>query len=120
MSDITERAAFENWYLTQGKYSFAPIGSRDCSMQWEAWAARALMAREAVEVPPGWKLVPVEPTPEMLEAVARFDSKKSYLAHPDVRPAWGGTKNGDSVEAWNLRVSRARYMAMLAAVEEPR
>lgn len=36
---LTERQRFEQWYLTQGKYSFDPIGGRDCSMQWEAWQA---------------------------------------------------------------------------------
>jgi hypothetical protein len=31
-----------------------------------------------VEVPPGWKLVPTEPTPEMIEAAASFGGKGGY------------------------------------------
>lgn len=47
-----ERQAFEDWYTTHAfDYSRDPIGSRDCSLQWEAWqAALAHLSRAAEPV----------------------------------------------------------------------
>jgi hypothetical protein len=49
MTLLEERKVFENWYLMQGKYSYDPIGSRDCAMQWAAWLA-AIAARKVPDV----------------------------------------------------------------------
>lgn len=41
----------------------------DVLLAWETWLARAqLNSGEWVSVPKGWKLVPVQPTPQMLNA----------------------------------------------------
>lgn len=35
-----QRKAFEQWYtLNAFDYESAPIGSRDCELQWKAWQA---------------------------------------------------------------------------------
>lgn len=42
--ELEERKAFEQWYATHAfNYSRDPIGSRDCSLQWVAWKARAAL-----------------------------------------------------------------------------
>ena len=68
-----ERAAFEAWYLReiadgQGSLIKYPNGHyiNDTTMDaWYGWQARASLP---VGVPDGWKLAPVEPTPEMVSA----------------------------------------------------
>jgi hypothetical protein len=48
-----ERARFEAWYVAHAfHYEANPIGSRECSLQWQAWNAAilALSAREAAPV----------------------------------------------------------------------
>lgn len=58
MSDLhaAERERFE-----------AFISKSDDFTHWQLWCA----ALSALAVPPGWVLVPVEPTPEMLEAAVQ-------------------------------------------------
>jgi hypothetical protein len=80
-----------------------------------AWKAAHLSARQGEAV--GWKLVPIELTPEMLEAIRKFNSKIAYLHHPDV--PYEGTENGDSEEKWGSRLLAASYQAMLAASPQP-
>ncbi len=50
---------------------------------WVIWKARA----GAAASPPGWRLVPIEPTPEMLRAVDDEASDK-YLARGRAYSAW--------------------------------
>ena len=57
-----ERERFEAWELTY----FPPAGWGPRDVMFDAWLARAALAPA---VPPGWKLVPVEPTPEMVAAI---------------------------------------------------
>jgi hypothetical protein len=75
-----ERQAFEAWcaqqypntnmarcsdgYAHTAAHRVLPITYANVQMLWEAWQA----ARAASPVPAGWKLVPVEPTKEMLAA----------------------------------------------------
>ena len=35
----TERQRFERWYIVNADLERNPIGSRDCDLQWRAWAA---------------------------------------------------------------------------------
>lgn len=54
-SEVRERERFEEWYTNHAfNYSRDPIGSRDCSLQWEAWKAARTDMLEAQE-----KAVPV-------------------------------------------------------------
>ena len=55
---MTQREEFEAWARD---YLF----NHDIKDEaWDAW--QAAQAAQPVQVPEGWKLVPVEPTPEML------------------------------------------------------
>src|ERR1043165_8001844 len=52
-----ERADFEEWYTTHAfDYEAAPIGSRDCALQWSAWLARA---GGFYNSPSDWKISPM-------------------------------------------------------------
>lgn len=72
---MTEREQFEAWAKSEG-YDTAHTYDTDRSSWlflspmtadlWRAWQARAQTAQA---VPPGYVLVPVEPTPEMLYAM---------------------------------------------------
>lgn len=60
------------------------------------------------------KLVPDEPTEEMVDATIQFISKRGVLSHPQVRD-WRGTENGDTEAAWEKDYCVALCKAMLAA-----
>lgn len=106
-----ERAQYEKlvgrFILANGAY---PTG-------FEIWqAARAPGDARPVAIP-GWKLVPVEPTPEILQAMKTFVEGGSYLRHPKVR--YEGTENGDSPSAWMDRCRVALYADILSAATAP-
>lgn len=69
MTEAEERAAFEaehkNWSLvkTYSLYGLISYSEPLLEERWLAWQARA-----ALSAPPGFKLVPIEPTPEMVKA----------------------------------------------------
>ncbi len=63
-TDKTERERFEAWWTDPGPYDAALKGAA-----WQAWQARAALDTGAV--PPGWMLVPVEPTYELLLPLTR-------------------------------------------------
>lgn len=64
--EAQERAAFEAWCRTRPGHPFA--GAFTTLMR-AAWNARAALAQQAATpAPAGWKLVPIEPTPEMIAA----------------------------------------------------
>lgn len=80
MTEQQEREAFEAWAAT---YSTMSLERDDCpelgtigykeieqEMLWQAWEARAALATKAV--PAGWKLVPVEPTRDMIRAAVIY------------------------------------------------
>lgn len=73
---------------------------------------RALKRPEALD---GWKLVPVQPTPEMLEPMAREDCKRDGLDPDEPEPPHG------HYPRWYGRCSAydAMYRAMLAAAPTP-
>lgn len=52
-----ERADFEDWYCTHAfNYAAAPIGSRDCMLQWSSWIARGAGTYSARA---DWKIAPL-------------------------------------------------------------
>lgn len=77
-----------------------------------AWQKEMKALRAALSTPEPSR----EPTQEEVEALLEFESKASYLAHPDVRP-FNGTDNGDSIEGWNRDLATAKCRAILAAKE---
>ena len=84
-----ERSAFESWWSTPHLWS---NGHKEA--QWSAWQARAALAATTAAAPAGWKLVPVEPTAEMLERAGATDRdgtpatyKTLYMAMVGVAPA---------------------------------
>lgn len=79
-----------------------------------AWNTRALK-RPNEPAPDGWKLVPVQPTPEMLEPMAREDCKRDGLDPDEPEPPHG------HYPRWYGRCSAydAMYRAMLAAAPTP-
>jgi len=105
-----DRAEFEQWYA-ENAFDFVknPIGSRDCGLQWKAWqAAKCRASRPSAESTgtaqaAGWKLVPIEPTPEMIEA--------PYAGMSEVQCV-------KTQEASRRGMTRA-YKAMLAAAPHP-
>lgn len=85
-----ERKLFEEWYTTHAfNYSRDPIGSRDCSLQWEAWKA----ARDAQ----------AEVTDEMIQRAMRAD----FCGHNVADALLCGTD-------WDTEVMRAALEAALA------
>lgn len=72
----TERELFEKWCFDSGLVTnkmFFELGGQcdEVSSAWEAWQASA--SRE------GYKLVPVEPTKEMIQAVIDEVKKSGHL-----------------------------------------
>jgi hypothetical protein len=100
---MSKRGEFDTWFnaLVEGIEAGAPntLSSVRFSREvmWEAWQA----ARANPVAPDGWQLVPVEPTPKMVDAT--WD-------HPI-------DKNG-GIESQNARNVRI-YRAMLAAAPAP-
>lgn len=80
-------------------------------IEWYHAQLRIELARAALApaVPPGWKLVPVEPTPEMVSAY--LDRNDAYWHDCDALPTPPGTwRTGTPSEA-----TAASYRAMLKA-----
>jgi hypothetical protein len=50
-----DRANFECWYAARADLAVAPIGSRDCALQWSAWLAGTSRTYTA---PSDWKISP--------------------------------------------------------------
>ena len=73
-----ERAAFEADYLRRfnkpGYLGRDPVGFRYAhyltQTRWEGWQARAAQSGQRAGVAEGWKLVPKEPTPEIMAGAA--------------------------------------------------
>ena len=57
----TERERFEEWAIRILSDNPTWRESGDCELAWQAWQA-------ALSAPPGYALVPVEPTDEMIDA----------------------------------------------------
>ena len=92
--------------LKYWRYGEVPIAHR-------AFARAVLAAAQPAPVPPGWRLVPVEPTQEMLAAylAANTEYWKEVDAKPfDVTKKW---RQGTPSDA-----TRESYKAMLAAFTE--
>ena len=92
-----ERAEFLAWVRTHEECH----GAIDEGSAWAAWQA----SRRAQVVPMGWRLVPIDPTPEMIDAADASDKEYS-------RRAFGGSihmpQSGE--DHWH---------AMLAAAPQP-
>ncbi len=74
----------------------------------------------ALSCPDGFKLVPVEPTPEMLKAYSM--GLKNYISTFDAaerQARWGSPKKGRGFELPEWEKAIARYRAMLAASPAP-
>ena len=61
---MTQREEFEKWFFENGFLKSATIGEKMLMLQ--AWKAAKAQA-----VPEGWRLVPVEPTPDQFGGMAR-------------------------------------------------
>lgn len=59
---------------SQGHRNSQHYASAETQAAWEAWQAATLRAQA---VPPGWQMVPIEPTVEMRLALARFEDLES-------------------------------------------
>jgi len=71
-----ERARFEHWYATHAfNYSRDPIGSCDCSLQWEAWQA-ALAEHDAQPAQAA------QPLAEALQVIERY-ALDGHVMHGD-------------------------------------
>jgi hypothetical protein len=79
-SKAQEREAFEAWH--GGIYSGLQRG-----IALAAWQARAALAPAPSATPAGWRLVPIEPTPEMLKSVDG-EAEDKYLARGRALSAW--------------------------------
>lgn len=103
MNTITNTApAFEQWWEREGQYCRAGGGEYEKTFAYRAWSA--------AQPPAGWKLVPVEPTPEMLDAAAHASMQHLLDCIKDPER----TEELGSVE--NIRKTHAsRYRSMLAA-----
>ena len=127
MTEQQERAAFEAWLQKchPGAVGAELIGKEENSpdtyvfsgvnKQWAAWQARAAQAATPAPAPAGWKLVPVEPTPEMLRAAAAEWLK--HGEHGAKFPLAQGFESLGICPSQRIEYSRAThvYRAMLAA-----
>lgn len=85
-----ERVMFEAWAKTQSwpHYWHDGVGMAFNARSFEAWKARAALAPA---VPPGWKLVPVEPTNAMWDAAVLEENRISRDfpgQHPSCFQIW--------------------------------
>lgn len=102
-----EQAAFESYWKAR-----LPGARQDGYLAaWDAWHSRAALSaapHPAQAVPDGWALVPVEPTPKMIDAanLARKYREHGALTDPDVLNS----------RTYN---SRQAYAAMLSAAPQP-
>lgn len=72
-----EREEFDAWWQEHGQFMRAGGGQYEVTFAYEAWMARARRVSAEAGAPVGWRLVPVEPTPEMQQGAAlaiRFDT----------------------------------------------
>jgi len=98
----TERERFEAW-LAQFR-ELAPLHG---PVLWEAWQA-------ALSAPPGYVLVPVEPTPEMVAAYLA-ENDAYWIERDELVPPPGKWRTGTPAEA-----TARSYSAMIAAApKEP-
>ena len=101
---IETREAFETWAKAED-FSLALFGVRDRSyfgvvteFAWLGW--QAARAQVPAPVPAGWRLVPEEPTPEMLDALRTYFDKrtrveKCYSAMLYIAPKFGADTKGE-------------------------
>lgn len=120
MTEAEERAAFEaehkNWSLvkTYSLYGLISYSEPLLEERWLAWQARAALSAPPVPAEPdGFKLVPIDPTPEMVSAY--LDRNDAYWHDCDALPPPPGTwRTGTPSEA-----TAVSYRAMLAAAPSP-
>ena len=60
MNEEVERKLYEDWLHQSPEFADTIISA------WDVWLGRAALSAPAV--PEGFKLVPIEPTPEMIDA----------------------------------------------------
>jgi hypothetical protein len=113
-----ERAAFEAWLCPSDDYAMNRLTLEKRAdgnyaqalprLQWKVWQARAVLAAQPapVPVPPGWKLVPVKPTPEMRQAALEMSR------------GWHPTGCEPMPHAYEIWASDLVYRAMIAASPE--
>jgi len=95
----TERKRFEAWCRT--------TNSMPCEHKWIGWQA-------ALSAPPGYALVPVEPTPEMVAAYLA-ENDAYWIERDELVPPPGKWRTGTPAEA-----TARSYSAMIAAApKEP-
>ena len=91
-----EREAFEQYMrgANLNRTQFDDYVNDYVDGKWEAWQARAALAATPAAAPAGWKLVPMEPTAEMLERAGEADRdgtpatyKTLYMAMVGASPA---------------------------------
>jgi hypothetical protein len=63
MNEEVERKLYEDWLHQSPEFADTIISA------WDVWLGRAALSAPAV--PEGWKLVPIEPTPEMMAAAVQ-------------------------------------------------
>lgn len=95
----TERERFEAWCRT--------TNSMPCEHKWIGWQA-------ALSAPPGYVMVPVEPTPEMVAAYLA-ENDAYWIERDELVPPPGKWRTGTPAEA-----TARSYSAMIAAApKEP-
>jgi hypothetical protein len=82
------------------------------AMGWNDCRAKAMAARPAPAIPAGWKLVPLEPTPEMI-AAGRDVKRRRLLAAVEAVSA--GKRHDSMTQAMAVN---EEWSAMLAAAPE--
>lgn len=90
-----ERKEAERQYIIPAfNYPEAPIGSRDWVLYWAGWLARSTAFKapqQAEAVPPGYVLVPVEPTEAMLLSARDWSATKygKPIGDDAAKGCWG-------------------------------
>lgn len=122
-SEVHERERFEEWYTTHAcNYSRDPIGSRDCSLQWESWKA-ALAAHSAQAQPPAqskyvppypdqsddWAVVPRVPTKAMIDACCKIKLDRLEAL-----------RDGHGASSGIVAAAQEEWAAMIAAAPRKR
>lgn len=134
-TSLSERAEFEAWARDKMRGILKPHSLRmlggdertayyaDAATAW-AWAAWRAALAARVAVPEGWRLVPVEPTPEMAEA---FLQSAGLWVEPYVAEKESGVpieceitkEDADEFNAVAVRGFARDYAVILAAAQQP-
>src|SRR6185437_5998788 len=116
---MLERQAFEKWYAANAfTYFRDPIGSRDCSLQWEAWQAALSYAAEPVYQYRGWNGDWCDCSKNVFDG-AHPELRRILYTHPP-EPARDAKRDQRMfIEGWRAAAEWANRWDLISDVDSP-